>query len=126
MARRLAMVRLAKVRLAVVRDDSGSVTPVVVVGLGLLTAAFMTLAGFVRVADAQIQTAAAAEQVALAEAHKWLQGQDMCLEPLVSSPYRLEQCAAEAGAVSVDLSRPLDLGWLRLKVVARGRYLMGS
>ena len=121
MARRLAMVRLA-----VVRDESGSVTPAVVVGLGLLTVAFMALAGFVRVADAQIQTAAAAEQVALAEAQKWLQGRGMCLEALPPRPYRLEQCTAESDEVAVVLSRPLDLGWFRLSVAARGRYLLGS
>jgi hypothetical protein len=112
--------------MGIAQDETGSVTPVVVVGLGLLVSAFMALSSLIQVANAQIQTAAAAEQVALSEAHKLLMGESGCLEVEVPGGYALVSCEAGLREVTVGLSRNLNLGFTRLTISAIGRYLVGA
>lgn len=106
--------------------EGGSVTPLVVVGMGMLTVSALFLAGLERVVDAQIHLAALAEQVALTQAQQLLSGGRACRGVVLPNPYFVDRCDGSESEVVVDLSQVLALGFLDLKVSARGRYLING
>ena len=110
--------------IAGLRSDAGSLTPFVVVVVGLLMCLISALMGVMQVADAYARLASRAEQVALLTAQNTLLGGSGCTEPELPRRTRVQTCRSDETGAEVTLTQEIEVWSRALEISAFVRYLI--
>lgn len=104
--------------------SDGSVTPLAVVGAGLLMCLVGTLSGVMQIVDAYDRLAAVADDEALLVAQRQLFGADPCPAGSWVRGARIDDCECDTLGSRLVLSRQVEVWSQSFRISAVGRYLI--